>query len=293
VESYLALEFPGHRFPPDLPEILFARTEGSPLFLVDVLKDLKDLGIIAESGDAWTLTQLLPDLERELPASIRSLIERKIDRVSPEQRQILVAASVQGHEFDSAVVARALASEAEDIEEQFGELERTHRLVRAVGEVEHADGTLGLRYRFVHILYQNALYAALGPSRRAATSRKIAEAMEALSSGHLGRVAAQLGFLFETARNFSRAAEYFLLAAQHSWRLHATHELCALVHGGGIGERGARALVRSVRKAGARAMRRISGVRASTVSPARSARVPVEPTNSAEWFIQTSESEIE
>jgi hypothetical protein len=37
------------------------------------------------------------------------MIELKIGRLSEDDRRLLVAASVQGHEFEAAIVARALA----------------------------------------------------------------------------------------------------------------------------------------------------------------------------------------
>ena len=42
------------------------------------------------------------------------------------------------------------------------------------------DRTLSVKYRFVHVLYQNALYGSLGPSRRASLSAAVAAAMVAL-----------------------------------------------------------------------------------------------------------------
>jgi hypothetical protein len=50
--------------------------------------------------------------------------------------------------------------------------------VRTVREQEFPDRTLTLRYRFVHVLYQNALYASLGPTRRASLSAAVAQALQ-------------------------------------------------------------------------------------------------------------------
>ncbi|MEK7831349.1 MAG: protein kinase, partial [Acidobacteriota bacterium] len=36
IAEYLALEFPGHRFPPEFPQLIHAKTEGSPLFMADL-----------------------------------------------------------------------------------------------------------------------------------------------------------------------------------------------------------------------------------------------------------------
>src|SRR5262249_10177066 len=116
VEGYLALEFPGHGFPPELPELIHAKTEGSPLFLVDLVRYLRDRGVLAEAAGRWSVVQSIPAIEQELPESIRSMIQRKLERLSEEDRRLLVAAAVQGQEFDTAVCARSLGLEAAVVE---------------------------------------------------------------------------------------------------------------------------------------------------------------------------------
>ena len=44
VDRYLALEFPEHRFPPDFSALIHAKTEGSPLFMADLVRYLRDSG---------------------------------------------------------------------------------------------------------------------------------------------------------------------------------------------------------------------------------------------------------
>src|SRR5262249_56218158 len=78
VDDYLGLAFPGHRFPTDFADLIHAKTEGNPLFLVDLLRYLRDRGVIAEQPDGWALAQAIPDFQRELPESVRSLIRKKI-----------------------------------------------------------------------------------------------------------------------------------------------------------------------------------------------------------------------
>jgi hypothetical protein len=69
IEHYLELTFPGHGFPNDFADLIYARTEGSPLFMVDLLSDLRERGLVAESEGRWILAQALPDLREGLPAS--------------------------------------------------------------------------------------------------------------------------------------------------------------------------------------------------------------------------------
>jgi tetratricopeptide (TPR) repeat protein len=232
IERYLALEFPEHRFPEELAAVIHNKTEGNPLFMVDLLRDLRDRQVLAQEQGRWVLAQSLPDLERELPESVRSMIERKIAQLGEDDRRLLVAASVQGYEFDAAVVSEALALDAAEVEERLEGLERVHAFVRLVREHEFPDRTLTLRHRFVHVLYQNALYASLRPTRRATLSAAVAQALV----GHYGEknavVAAELALLWEAARDFRRATDYFLLAAQHAVSLFANREAVGLAQRG-------------------------------------------------------------
>src|SRR5581483_5620678 len=115
----------------------------------------------------WRLARDLPDLRRELPESVRSTIQQQLERLDDGDRRLLTGGSVEGPEFDSAVVAGALSLNAAEVEERLQVLDRVHGLVRRVREAEFPDRTLTVRYAFVHVLYQQALYAELQPTRRA------------------------------------------------------------------------------------------------------------------------------
>ena len=226
--GYLDVLFPGHEFPPEFASLLHAKTEGSPLFLVDLVRRLQDRGDIAHSGGQWRLTRALPDVAREVPESVRSLIERKIGLLSDADRQLLRVASVQGDRFEAATVAAALGLDTAEVEERLEELERHMAFVCRLGEQELPDGTITLGYRFVHVLYQNALYGSLTPARRASLSAAVAEALERRYTSRPAEVAAELAVLFETAREPERAAHYFCLAAEHAGRISAHREAVSL-----------------------------------------------------------------
>lgn len=232
IETYLVLKFPKHRFPVQFAELIHAKTEGSPLFMVDLLRYLRDREVITQEEGRWTLAQSVPDIERELPESVRSMIQRKTGQVSETDRRLLLAASVQGYEFDSAVLAKVLGLDAADVEERLETLERIHSFVRTMREMELPDSSLTLRYRFVHILYQNTLYASLSPTRRSSLSAAVAQALLGYYGEQDSQVVSKLAFLFEVARDFGRASHYFLLAAKYAAQISAHREAVALAcHG--------------------------------------------------------------
>jgi predicted ATPase len=231
-DRYLALIFSGHQFPEEFATVLYARTEGNPLFMVDLLQHLRDRGVIVQQDDRWTLVRAVPDFQRELPESVRGMIHRKVEHLSAADRQLLMAASVQGPEFDSAVVAHVLGQAAAEVEERLDVLERVNVFVRRIREQTFPDRTLTVRYGFVHVLYQNALYAALQPTRKAEWSAATADALSRHHGEKTASIAAELIPLFEAARDHQRAADYCLIAARNAARVFAHHEAVELARRG-------------------------------------------------------------
>ncbi|HEY1377859.1 MAG TPA: AAA family ATPase, partial [Gemmataceae bacterium] len=232
VDRYLALAFPGHDFPPDFAALVHARTEGNPLFLVDLLRYLRDRGVIAPAGDGWALARAVPDLHSDLPESVRSMVRTKLALLGTADLRLLSAASVQGTEFDSAVVARVLKLDPADVEERLEPLDRVHGLVRLRREQEFPDGTLSLRYQFVHGLYHEVLAAALQPTRKAAWSAAAAAALADLHGDNAAAVAGEVALLYEAARDPARASDAFLQAARNAVRATAHRDAVGLARRG-------------------------------------------------------------
>jgi serine/threonine protein kinase/predicted ATPase len=236
VAEYLAVQFPGNTFPADLATVIHTRTDGSPLFMGDLVRYLRDTGGIVEDGGAWRLAQDVPVSPDSLPSTVRAMITRKIEQVDADDRRLLEAASVQGHEFDSTIIGEALDMDVLQVEDRLERLERVHVFIRQGEEAEFPDRTLTLKYQFVHVLYQNVLYDSLRPTRRVALSSRIARALSAHHGSDTAGVAGRLAVLYEAAREFAASARHFLMAAQRAVSLFGYPEALALA------ERGLRAL---------------------------------------------------
>jgi len=224
IHDYLELEFPVNSFPAELPALIYEKTEGSPLFMADLTHYLRDRKVIAQREDRWVLAQTVPEIEQELPESVRSMIQRKVDQLSDEQRTLLMAASVQGNKFHSAVLGAVVDMTADEIEECLETLDRFHGLVQLVDEIEFPDLTLTLRYQFVHVLYQNVLYASVRPTRKASLSASIASELLRHYNEQETEIASEVAFLLKVGRDFYGAAKYFLLAGHNAARVYANQE---------------------------------------------------------------------
>jgi predicted ATPase len=224
VEEYLNLEFPGHSFPEEFARLIHARTEGHPLFMTDLVAELRDRKVIEESAEGWVLTSSVSEIVPHLPPRAESLIDLKLGALDSQDRRLLIAASIQGHTFDSAVISGALEIKQEEVEDRLENLDHVHGLVRLMQETELPDEQINRRYSFAHGLYQNAFYASLTPSRKQKLSAAVARSLLSCYANDGRPIAASLGVLFETARDFEKASEHFGIAAEKANRISAHAE---------------------------------------------------------------------
>jgi serine/threonine protein kinase/predicted ATPase len=232
IERYIALQFPEHAFTPGFAGLIHERTEGNPLFMSDVLRDLRRRQVIQQKDNRWVMAEDLSAIARELPASIRSLIQRKLDALDDTDRRLLSAASVQGMDFDSVILAASLQLDEEEVETHLERLEREHALVRYIRELDTPDRMLTLQYRFVHHMYQNVCFESLRATRRASLSRAIAERLVQRYGDQATERFADIAMLFEVGRDNVRAAEYWNRAAEAAGRLYAHDESARLAQRG-------------------------------------------------------------
>lgn len=232
VERYLALQFPSHAFPRHFAATIHQRTEGSPLFMTDLIRYLCDTGGIVEEQGTWGLARGVPESPKDMPESVRAMIARKIEQLGAVDRQLLMAASVQGSEFDTTILSQAVQMDAAAVEERLDALDRVHGFVARAGDVTFPDGTVTVQYRFVHVLYQNVLDASLPPTRRAALGKAIAAALTAHYGEDTQAIAGRLAVLHETARDLASAAKLFFTAARRASALFAYREALSLAERG-------------------------------------------------------------
>lgn len=147
----------------ELAATIHARTEGNPLFVVETIRNF--------SQDAAASTR--PDA---VPDPLRHLIRSRLAPLSDEDRKLLGAASIQGLEFDSAILAKSLDEKPEEIEGRLQLICETYGLIRRLREEEMSDGRFTVRYRFGHDFCRAVCHEALPPTRKAALNSAVAEA---------------------------------------------------------------------------------------------------------------------
>jgi tetratricopeptide (TPR) repeat protein len=224
IASYLDARFAPNTFSPELAALIERKTEGHPLFATSLVQFLAERGGITRAEAQWTLSQDLSEIGLEVPKSVRGMIRRKVEVLEEEDRRALQYASVEGEEFTATVVAALLGVDDLALEERLDRLARVHGFIEFRGEEEWPDGTLAVRYRFAHALYQNLLYGDLVSRRRILLHRQAGEQLLQRYGEHAPRIAAQLAIHFERGRDFPRAIEYLIEAGANATRVYANEE---------------------------------------------------------------------
>ncbi|MEW6269346.1 MAG: AAA family ATPase, partial [Thermodesulfobacteriota bacterium] len=207
----------------ELAGAIHRRTEGNPLFLVNVVDDL--FGARAAGGDCGPLLRdAAARVERGVPPSLRQMIEARIERCDADEQLVLEGASAAGAEFSAAALAAALEISVEEAEERCARLVRRAPFLQAVGTDRWPDGTLAARFGFVHALYQSVLHERLTPARRRRFHQRIAEAMERAFGRRADAIAAELAVHFEEGQQLAPARHYLERAADNALRKHADAE---------------------------------------------------------------------
>lgn len=228
VSSYLSARFPGNRFPAKLAGLIHERTEGHPLFMVNVVEYLMAEGMIVEREGGWELMGEIKRIEPDVPDSIKQMIEKQIDHLGVAEQRTLEAASVAGAEFSTPAVAAGLGEELTTVEARCDELARRHQFIQDRGVHVLPNGEAATRYGFIHALYHSVLYGRLPASRRVQLHRRIGAQGEAVYGERARDIAAELAMHFERGADHQQAAKYLQQAADKAVRRFAFHEAVVL-----------------------------------------------------------------
>jgi DNA-binding winged helix-turn-helix (wHTH) protein/tetratricopeptide (TPR) repeat protein len=214
--EYLSGRFPQHEFPAGLASALHEITGGIPLFLVAMAEDLESKRLVAKEGERWQLRASLEEIAKQRPECLTQLIDIQIDRLPAAEQRVLEACSVIGVEFAVGLVAAALDTTDEEVDDLCRGLARRRQFLRDAGSEEWPDGTIQARFAVVHALHQRVSAERSAPARRQRWHKKIAARLEAAYGDRVAEIAAEIGMHLERGGDHERAIRHYALAAERA-----------------------------------------------------------------------------
>jgi ABC-type oligopeptide transport system substrate-binding subunit/class 3 adenylate cyclase/tetratricopeptide (TPR) repeat protein len=153
--------------PPKLHAQILAQAEGNPFFLEELVRSLVDSGAVERVAGGWRFDH---ETGVEVPATVEKVILARVDRLSPDCRRVLTAASVLGRQF-SLPLLRGVTHDTADLRDSLRELQRLD-LLREGRRWPQPE------FRFKHVLIQETVYRTVVGSERRALHREAAEWLE-------------------------------------------------------------------------------------------------------------------
>jgi class 3 adenylate cyclase/tetratricopeptide (TPR) repeat protein len=212
-----------------LKRLLVERTEGNPFFLEETVRTLVETRALAGERGAYRLAKASQTLQ--IPATAQAILAARIDRLSPEDKRLLQAASVIGKDVPFTLL-QALAEGPEE------SLRRGLTNLQAAEFLYEARLFPDLEYTFKHALTHDVAYGSLLQERRRTLHRRIVESIERLHpdrlAEHMERLAhhAFRGEVWDKAVAYLRqaGAKAFARSANREAATHLEQALSALDH---------------------------------------------------------------
>jgi DNA-binding CsgD family transcriptional regulator len=191
-------------------DAITALTEGNPFFIEEVLKSLIAAGDIVYVDGTWDRKPLGA---LQIPRSVQATVQRRLDRLSPEARELITLAAVAGRRFEFALLERLTRHSETELVQLVKELMRAQLVVEESVE----------SFAFRHALTRQAVEADLLARERRALHRQIVAALEQLAAEHIDQRMAELAYHAYTAEDWQRVLSYAGHAGQQALHLYAPH----------------------------------------------------------------------
>lgn len=185
--------------------------EGNPYMLAELVRHAREHTWLQPDG---TLDRNALANVTVVPQSMYSMVELRLNALSPAARQVLDIAVAIGREFDYPVVAYAADFDEATMLNALDDL-RTSGLIQP---------TTNQAFSFDHSLTMEVAYREIGEPRHRLMHRRVGEALESLYHDHIDEVVGVIAAHFAEGNEPVRAVPYAFKAGQQAAALAAWQE---------------------------------------------------------------------
>lgn len=194
----------GKVLPQEVQQAILAKTDGVPLYIEELTENLLETGLLAEGTDSFTLKAPLKDMV--IPDSLQALLMERVDRLGPVKEIVQIGAAI-GREFTYELL-RATVDVTDSHLNHALDLFVSSGIILQEGERSLS------RYRFKHMLVQEAAYNTLPKKSRRLLHARIAKTLEEKFAERVRLEPELLAYHFEQAGLTRQAIMYWHLAAR-------------------------------------------------------------------------------
>lgn len=208
---------------------IFQLSEGNPLYALELLRHYVEKKSAGSSGGGQAASGAPSPETESIPSTLRSLVNEKLENLSPQSRHLLNIAAVIDRRVPYDLLAYLWSGEDEG---------KKQELFKALEEVIQARllEEKGLDYSFRHALVQETIYGTISTARRRILHRQVAERLVETSADErelpvekVARHYLGAGNHIKGARMLVRAGERAEGAYAHEDALNRYREACQVL----------------------------------------------------------------
>ncbi|HEY6421294.1 MAG TPA: adenylate/guanylate cyclase domain-containing protein [Candidatus Binataceae bacterium] len=185
-----------------LKRLIIEKTEGNPFFMEEMVQVLFDEGTLVRNGSV-KVTKSLSQLR--IPSTVQAILASRIDRLPPDEKDLLHTLAVIGREFSLGLVKAVSGKSEDELQLILSDLQLAEFIYEqpAAGDVE---------YTFKHALTQEVAYGSVLIERRKALHGRAAAGIEELYGDLSERRYDDLAHHYVRSGNALKAAHYLRMA---------------------------------------------------------------------------------
>ncbi len=189
-----------------LKRLIIERTESNPFFVEEIVQALFEDGVLRRNG-AVKLAKPMNSVK--VPATVQAVLASRIDRLSPEDKELLQTLAVLGREFPLGLVKQVTLRTQDELEPMLSRLQ--------AGELIYEQPSFPeTEYVFKHALTQGVAYNALLVERRKLLHERAGLALVTMFAEQVEDHLDELAHHFSHTDNVPKAVEYLGRAGQQA-----------------------------------------------------------------------------
>ena len=157
----------GRKLPAEVLAQIVAKTDGVPLFVEELTKNVLESGLLIEEPERYRLDGPLPPMA--IPSTLQDSLMARLDRLVAVKEIAQIGAAI-AREFSYSLLHAVVGSDEASLRSALAQLEESELVFRDGAPPE-------ARYSFKHALVQDTAYESLLRSRRQILHRRIAETL--------------------------------------------------------------------------------------------------------------------
>ncbi len=195
-------------------ELVYEKTRGNPFFVEEVIKSLKEEGVIYREEDKWKLREVS---RIEFPKTVKGVVKKRLGRLGDECQRVLTLASFVGKDFTFEALCGVTGVEEDKLLELMERMLKTGLVKERVIRGQDV-------YSFADIIVRDVVHEEVSRLRHKRLHRAVGSALEKVYAENIDEHLGELALHFLEGGDEEKALDYFLKAGEKAAEVYANSE---------------------------------------------------------------------